>query len=71
MSQNFAEVVEDVKQLSVAEKEQLQELLRKYLIEERRREMKENASASVEEYRDGNLQAFSNVDDLMDSLSDA
>ncbi|HEY3104494.1 MAG TPA: hypothetical protein VGJ69_12955 [Pyrinomonadaceae bacterium] len=70
MSQNFAEVVEDVKQLSVAEKEELQELLRKYLIEERRREIKENASASLEEYRQGKLQPFSNVDEMMDSLSD-
>jgi hypothetical protein len=36
MSQTFAEIVEVVQQLSLAEKEQLQELLRKYLIEERR-----------------------------------
>lgn len=35
MSQTFAEVLEGVKQLSPAEKEQLQELLRKDLIEER------------------------------------
>lgn len=70
MSQNFAEVVEDVKQLSVAEKEELQELLRKYLIEERRREIRDNASVSLEEYREGKLQSFSNVDEMMDSLSD-
>ena len=69
MSQNFADVVEDVKQLSVAEKEELQELLRKYLIEERRREIRENADASLKEYRDGKLEFFSNVDDMMDSLS--
>ena len=35
MSHTFAEVVEEVKQLSPAEKEELQDLLRKYLIEER------------------------------------
>ena len=34
MSQTFAEVVEDVKQLSPAEKEELRELLNKFLIEE-------------------------------------
>lgn len=39
MSQTFAEVVEEVKQLSLAEKEVLHDLLRKYLIEERRREI--------------------------------
>ena len=69
MSQNFAEVVEDVKQLSVAEKEELQELLRKYLIEERRREIRENAEAGLQEYRDGKVEFFSAVDDMMDSLS--
>ena len=69
MSQNFAEVVEDVKQLSVAEKEELQELLRKYLIEERRTEIRENAEAGLKEYREGKLEVFSNVDDMMDSLS--
>jgi hypothetical protein len=69
MSQNFAEVVEDVKQLSVAEKEELQELLRKYLIEERRAEIRENAEAGLKEYREGKLEVFSNVDDMMDSLS--
>ncbi len=69
MSQTFAEIVEDVKQLSPAEKEELQELLRKYLIEERRREFRENAEAGLKEYEDGKLQSFSNVDEMMDSLS--
>ena len=49
MSQTFAEVVEEVKQLSVAEKEELRELLKKYLIDERRREIHENAEAGIEE----------------------
>jgi hypothetical protein len=69
MSQTFAEIVEDVQQLSFAEKEELQELLRNYLIEERRREIRENADAGLKEYREGNLERFSNVDDMMDSLS--
>ncbi len=38
MSQTSAEVVEAVKQLSLAEKEQLQELLQKDAIEDRRQE---------------------------------
>ena len=69
MSQNFAEVVEDVKQLSVAEKEELQELLRKYLIEERRREIRESAEAGMKEYREGKLEFFSNVHDMMNFVS--
>lgn len=69
MSQTFAEIVEDVQQLSLAEKEELQELLRKYLIEERRSEIRENAEAGLKEYREGKLQSFTNIDEMMDSLS--
>ena len=69
MSQTFAEVVEDVKQLCPAEKEELQELLKKYLIEERRRQIRENGEAGLKEFREGKLESFSDVDDLMDSLS--
>ena len=69
MSATFADIVEDVKQLSPAGKEELQELLRKYLIEERRREIRENADAGLKEHENGNLESFSNVDDLMTSLS--
>jgi phosphopantothenate synthetase len=69
MSQTFAEVVEDVRQLTSAEKEELQEIIKKCLIEERRREILENAEAGLEELRRGELKPFSNVDDLMDSLS--
>lgn len=69
MSQTFADIVEDVKQLSPEEKEELQELLKKYLIEERRHEILQNAEAGLKEYQDGKLQSFSNVDELMDSLS--
>jgi hypothetical protein len=65
----LADLVEDVKQLSIAEKEELQELLRKYLIEERRREIREKAEAGLKEYREGKLEFFSNIDDIMGSLS--
>ena len=69
MSQTFAQVVEDVKQLSPAEKQELQELLRKYVIEERRREILENGEAGLEEMRNGELTSFSDADSLLDSLS--
>ena len=70
MSQNFAQVVEDVKQLSPAEKEELHELLKRYLIEERRQEILENYQTSIEEMRNGKLTSFSDTDRLRDSLSD-
>ena len=69
MSKTFAEVVEEVRRLSPAEKLEVQELLRKLLIEERSREILENAKAGMEEMGRGELKSFSNVDDLMDSLS--
>jgi hypothetical protein len=69
MSQTFADIVEDVKQLSAAEKEELQELLRKYLIEERRLEIKNNAAEGQNDYDQGSLTSFRNVDEMMDSLS--
>lgn len=65
----FAEIVEDVKQLSLAEKKELHALLSNYFIEERRREIRENSEAGLKEHRDGKLEAFSNVDKLTDSLS--
>ena len=69
MSQTFAQVVEEVKQLSPAEKHELQELLRKYVVEERRREILENGEAGLEEMRNGELTSFSDADSLLDSLS--
>ena len=69
MSQSFAEVVEEVKQLSPAEMEQLQELLKNYLIEKRRREIRENGDAGLKELREGKLTSFSDVDELMNSLA--
>ena len=69
MSQNFAQVVEAVKELSLAEKEELQELLRKYAIEERRQELLEDLEASLQEWREGRLTFSSDIDTLKQDLS--
>ncbi|MDQ1640078.1 MAG: hypothetical protein QOF62_3417 [Pyrinomonadaceae bacterium] len=69
MAQEFSRVVEDVKQLSTAEKEELQELLKRYLIEERRREIEENYKTSLGELRDGTLTFSSDPDTLRSILS--
>ena len=68
MSQTFAQVVEDVKLLSPAEKQELEELIRKYLIEERRREILENCEASLQELREGKLTFSSDIDTLKELL---
>lgn len=69
MSTTFAEIVEDVKQLSAAEKEELQALIKKYLVEERRREMLENGEASLQELREGKLTFTSDLEELKEQLS--
>jgi len=69
MSQNFAQVVEAVKELSLAEKEELQELLRKYAIEERRQELLEDLEASLQEWREGKLTFSGDIDTLKQDLS--
>ena len=69
MAQDFSRVVEDVKQLSTAEKEELQALLKSYLIEERRREIEQNYEAGIEELREGTLTFSSDLDTLRKALS--
>ena len=69
MAQDFSRVVEDVKQLSTAEKEELQELLKGYLVRERRREIEQNHEASLEELREGTLTFSSDSETLHKALS--
>lgn len=69
MSQTFAELVEEVKQLSTEEKKELHELLKKELIEERRREILANWDAGIKEMQNDELPVFSDTDSLLNSLS--
>ena len=70
MSQTFAEVVKDVRQLSSEEKQELQAILKQSLIEGRRREIVENYQTSLDEMKNGGLVSFTDTDKLCDSLSD-
>ena len=69
MAQDFATVVEDVKQLSTAEKEELRELLRLYLIEERRSEIQQHYEASLDEVRDDRLTFSHDTNTLREVLA--
>ena len=69
MAQDFSRVVEDVKQLSTAEKEELQALLKSYLIEERRLEIEQNYEASTAELHEGKLTFSRDPDRLREALS--
>jgi phosphopantothenate synthetase len=70
MSQTFADVVEDVRQLSPAEREELQEIIKRSLIEERRREILQNCEAGLQELREGKLTFTSDLEELQKHLAD-
>lgn len=70
MNTTFANVVEDVKQLSFDEKSELKNLLESYLVEERRDEIFRNGEESRRRFKDSELKFSSNIDDLMESLDD-
>lgn len=70
MNTTFAGVVEEVKQLSFDEKQELKDLLESYLIEERRREIYENCEQSKRESKNGDLKFSSHTDELMQMLND-
>ena len=56
MNTRFADIVEDIKPLSISEKEVLLDLIRKFLIDERRDEIFESSLGSMAEYNDGKLE---------------
>jgi hypothetical protein len=68
MSNSFAELVEEVKALSVQEKQELQGLIENYLIEERREEIYENYLQSQAELNKGEIIFSSDGDALKEML---
>ena len=68
MNNNFAELVEEVKALSVQEKQELQGLIENYLIEERREEIYENYLQSQAELNKGEIAFSSDIDALKEML---
>jgi hypothetical protein len=64
MNGSFAEIVEEVKALSVEEKQELHELIEKYLIEERREEIYQTYICSISELQDGKAEFSSDTDKL-------
>ena len=70
MSHTFADVVEDVRQLSPSEREELQEIIKRSLIEERRREILRNCEDGLQELREGKLTFTSDLEELQKQLAD-
>lgn len=70
MKDSFAEVVEEVKNLSGEEKLELRILIEKYLAEEKRQEIYEKYLASVKELNEGSLVFSSDANTLKGMLGD-
>ncbi|HMS43016.1 MAG TPA: hypothetical protein PKE69_22495 [Pyrinomonadaceae bacterium] len=70
MNVSFVNVVEDVKQLSIEEKQELKDLLDNYLIEERREEIYQNYEQSKQNLADGKLRFSSDLEQLEAMIDD-
>jgi len=68
MSGTFADIVDEVQKLSVEEKEELRLLLDKYLIEDRRAEIRENYLTTRKEEKEGKLKTPRNMDEFREML---
>lgn len=70
MKDSFADVFEEVKNLSTEEKRELQSLIEKYLAEEKRQQILESHQASLRELDEGQLVFSSDVNALKGMLDD-
>ena len=61
---NFADLVEEIKALSLQDKEELQGLIEKYLVEERREEIYQNYMQSMAELNEGKVEFSSDAGNL-------
>lgn len=68
MSSSFAKIVEQVKALSPQEKQDLQRLIEKYLIKERREEILESSVRSLTELNEGQLEFSNDTSTLSEML---
>ena len=66
----FSDVVEVIKGLPTDEKREIQLLLRQYLREESRDEIYENFQLAQAEYHRGDLNFFSNINELRQMMKE-
>lgn len=70
MNTSFASVVDEVRELSFEERQELIVVLEQSLIDERRDQIFEVGESTRRSFSNGDLHVHSNVDDLMNSLND-
>ena len=61
-------LVENIKKLSLPEKEELKNLIEKYIIEEKREKVYENYLKSLNEYKEDKLQFSSDINELRKNM---
>ncbi len=69
MATIFSNVIEDIKKLSLEEKETLRFLLERYLVEERRSEIQKNYENSQKELRENQITFSSDIESLKDQIN--
>lgn len=70
MSQTFAEVVDRVQELDLESKMEIQNLLGRWITDERRKEIAENAEISRAEFRTGKTKSFTNAAEMIRALNE-
>lgn len=61
-------LIENIKKMPLPEKEELKNLIEKYIIEEKRETIYENYLKSLDEYRKDKLQFFSDIKELRKNI---
>ena len=67
----FDQLVDEIEGRSADELGELAELTRHYATMQRRTEILENAGQGMEDWKNGKLKAYDNIDELMQSLGAA
>ncbi|MGR3309193.1 MAG: hypothetical protein ACUZ77_00310 [Candidatus Brocadiales bacterium] len=68
MSVKFTDIVDKIKVLDIESKEYLMDLIRKLLVEERRKEIKRHAEESLKEYEEGKIK-FGPLKDIKNDIT--
>ena len=61
-------LVENIKKLPLSEKEELKNLIEKYIIEEKREKIYENYLKSLNEYKENKFEFSSNINELRKNM---
>jgi hypothetical protein len=69
MAHTFAEIIEEVTQLSMEEQEELRYLLARRLTERNRRQIYDNYQSSLEELKANSLGFSADIDELRKTLT--